>query len=77
MSPDLRPPPDPEREPLTDAELATVENETARLIAAKDTEALFTLQERVIASPAKTLRGCAAKLRVIFDPDHGPCAGNL
>ena len=76
MSPDLRPPPDPERDPLTDAELATVESEIARLIAAKDAERQIALQERVIATPAETLRGCAAKLRVIFDPDNGPCAGN-
>ena len=77
MSPDLRAPPDPERTPFTDAELATVESEVARLIAADDAEALFVLQERVIASSAETLRGCAAKLRVLFDPDHGLCAAAI
>ena len=30
---------------------------------------LFALQNRVTATPAETLRGCAAKLRVLFDPD--------
>lgn len=60
--------------------MATVESEIARLIAAKTTEdndKLFASQERMIASPAETLRGCAAKLRVIFDPRNGPCPANI
>lgn len=35
---------------------------------------LFAFQERVIVSPAETLRGCVSKLKVIFDADNGPCA---
>ena len=80
MSPDLRVPTEPAPVPLTDAELATVESEIALLIAAKTSEAnekLFALQARVIASPAETLRGCVSKLRVIFDPDNGPCAAAI
>ena len=77
---DFRAPSEPDRTPLTDAELVTVESEIARLIAAhttEDNDKLLALQERVIVTPAKTLRGCAAKLRVIFDPDNGPCAAAI
>ena len=45
--------------------------------ATEDNDKLFALQERVIASPAETLRGCVSKLRVIFDPNNGPCAAAI
>ena len=92
---DLRAPSEPDRTPLTDAELIDAPREVARMLAARNAEPdavsfedeqrrispyhdqLFAFQERVIDSPVETLRGCAAKLKLLFDPDHGPCAGNL